>query len=352
MGLDDALWMACRAGGVHHGEIIVRVDLDLWRRIAAGTVAQGAEIKRGVPFGIPDTDPGQSKFILQGRQPFHPRAVGKDDTRPAVAEGIVELFRGPPRVEEHHHPAEGRDRQNQHQQFGIVAHRNRDLIALGQPQFVLHGMGHPVNRGCEFGVGIALILKGQIVEGAIPLAFPSGRQKGRHRRRDIGEGLHGHAPDNRLSHLEEGVRRDDMAHGLFGCHGRRCDHFFNLHLSPPKAERRPAPPPAKRLFPGQTRQEIRGLQSRRTERHSAISSFAMLLPPQRGNPPMEGWGDTKYSSETPEQDSDKKRGHYTVHRRAARAGIAPNLPTLPPWSSAAHEDCHPRSVHLDARVPA
>ncbi len=210
VGGDSSLRITGRAGGVQDRGVVVRVDVDVGQCCAVGQqILQRNHAERVVRsgFGVfaDGHHRGGDRARIGGSQPVEPVGVGDDDLRAGVVEGEHDLSGLPPRVHRNRHRSDGGDRGERGDPFRVVAHRDRDAIAVGDAELVDEGVTDPTDQLQHLWHRPAFVLEHDEVVGARRCG---GEQVTQVRRR-AGEHLGRRAEDVDFADLERGTGRAD-----------------------------------------------------------------------------------------------------------------------------------------------
>ena len=139
------------AGGVENRDVIIGVDVDIGQRCIIGEqVLERHDTERVVGEWCGTVadgeDRGADRTGLGGAHPVQAVSVGDHDLRVGVAEGEHHLVGLPPRVHGYGDRPDRRDRSEGGDPLGIVAHGDRDAVALRDPEIVDESVPDPTDQ--------------------------------------------------------------------------------------------------------------------------------------------------------------------------------------------------------------
>ena len=159
MGQGGALWLPGGTGRVQDHREIVRHDVGRrQRRLALGD--QGREIPGPlISLATPhDDDAAEPESRNRIREAVEALRVGNEYLAARVPQAELQFAPRPPRVERDGHGADRHGGPERDAPFGVVAHRDRDTVALRHPAVPYEMLGQQGNAPEMLGIAQSLVL--------------------------------------------------------------------------------------------------------------------------------------------------------------------------------------------------
>ena len=175
-----ALRISRRARRVEDHRVVGRPDAGLRHRSRRHVAQQVAELRDAVlrPIPAPGGDRLHRHRVRAGGQPLQPLAVREQHRGPAVDQPVLHLLGLPQRVEADGDRADRRHGHEAHDPLGVVAHRDRDAVALADPVAVDQQPPDAAGRRVGLLVAVALV----VVDEERQVAAVLGEQRPQRRR--------------------------------------------------------------------------------------------------------------------------------------------------------------------------
>ncbi len=183
-------------------------------------MAQRRVSLRSHSIAVAHTDQGQIVGIDQGRKSLDTRAVGKDATRTAVFQRIVQFFGCPPRIQQHRYRTDRCDRHQGNCELRTVAAGNCHRIAFADPQIVLKSMGQFPDIPTEFFICPPFVTIYQILCNSAALGIVGRLQQRTQVRRDIAKDACFDTMNRFSAHFEGRISHRHKGDCLIKRHGR------------------------------------------------------------------------------------------------------------------------------------